>query len=887
MLAKHLALDYLQNHSFPMRIICPLCTQPFMEIFEDGWWKSHWFCCASCKFHGDGWSLLKALRPKDSWKDIQFWAAVQEMLPAGLMESSQIDTVWRLYHKAIPKACQGLSHGFKRGCLSPDDLKVWMQLFGVLSRSCCQQILTDFLQHHLLVGTPAEWRNMLNELLAEMDCRKPMDWPAFRALLRPVKTANSVLDINHRSLTLWYGVPCCDLPGRIVGWWIVDLVNGLSEYYLPIDKTAPEGCAGISAFYPSKLPLLFLDNLLLYILWQCFAYYQTGKTLPLVAYRDPQYCPLAAVRSGVLWSESINRSAILMGLSYPKILLSRACNSFAVHHNQFSLKTLANLIRTDAVHAYKHVVTKAEPVSDRLSREFTIRSPALSVAFLKVCNLRNSQLENLAALLSPPAAQLVRDYMAEQASQDSHIEFEGKLVRQTAAGWLVAERNGHLSLITDTAIHIETIIHCPLKKQTRYRGYLRHMPSRVKIAFEEDRKTVETQTVRWMENLLLDNGLPLPQIDRRWSSRLVRIALRFFPPRTLLDVVTVGWSPKDSSFLLPTGSIRLHGSIEIAGTPLPASAQSLPGKIPIITDPSQFSLFTVACLSAEGDTNSALWAILASLLRYIIQPAQLAAPADYNGTYFTDSRLAPLVEICSKALDCPQIPLQKSPLGLSKQITAHHWPSVSLHQPSHAKWFFDWCTNSTCINSLWRIPRLWQPILASLGWCGIKAPHQLQPISDERISDLSKFLSYYLFRLAYRSFDLFHSPSDKPLTQLILRDLQSELGRFGLPVRALEQATHLLVDPEYDQLGTDWLVVIRKSLKQLCRFDDQGMWRLDIDKQQLVSGLRRTLKVDLSPAAIRCIWNHTGWQFSENHQRWSVWVPKTEFCFRLMLKRSS
>lgn len=868
-----------------MHIICPFCKSPSMEIFEDSWWKSHWFYCSRCKFHGDGWCLLRAVRPKNSWKDIQFSAVAQEMLPGHLAEPPQIDTVWRLYHKAIPKACQQLLSGFKR--LGYEDFKIWMQLFGVLSRSCCQQILTDFLQRHVLAGTPSDWRNMLNELLAEMDCRKTIDWPAFRSLLRPVNAVRPTEQVNYRSTHLWYGVPCYDLPGRITGWWIVDLVNQFAEYYLPIDKSAPEGCAGLSLSYSSKMPLLALDNLLLYLLWQCFSFYQTSKMLPLITCRDSEYCPVMMARPAVVWSESINRSIVLMGLSYPKALLSRHCNSFAAQSKQFSAKTLANLIRVDSHAAYRQVVSKAEPITDRLSREFTTKPPAVCAAFLKICSLKNAELENLAAKLSPPAAQLIRDYIAEQACQDSDVEFEGRLIKQTARGWLAAERSGQLSLITDTTIHIESIIHCPLKKQTRYKGYLRHMPSRIKVPFEEDRKTVEGQTVRWMENLLLDHGLPIPQVDRRWAGRLVRLAMRFLPPRTILDVVTVGWSHKDSGFLLPTGSIKLHGSIEVTGQPLPSSAESLPGKIPIVTDASQFSLFTIGSLAGAGETNAALWAVTACLLRYILEPAKLSGPVDCNGTYFTDGSLVSLIQLCSKALDCPQVPMQKSPLGLGKLITSHHWPSVSVHHPSHAKWFFDWCTTSTYINSLWRIPHIWQPIVASLGWYGIRAPGQIS-VNPSYISDLGKFISYYLFRLTYRSFDLFTSQSDQSIIHLILNDLQAELGRFGLSAKALEAAKRLLIEPQYDGLGSDWLVLVRKALKQqICRHEDKGMWRIDISKQQLASGLRRLLTVDLSPATIRCIWNHTGWQFSEDYQSWSVWIPKAEFCLRLRLKRSS
>lgn len=796
--------------------------------------------------------------------------------PASPKTVYKISKIWQLYRETLPKALLTLSQSWNR--IPPDDQDAWCRLFSSPSRSQWKSTYGKYLEQYVLAGTPLAWKTVLDDI-AVLLYGNPLNWEQFRMLLEPIENSDPARLFEFRqsasrySQRYWYGIPCWDLPERIVGWWLLAFDNGHPlQYYLKLSDDAPPGASWQGIDRDSQCNVILTDNLILYLIWTAGYYCQTGRTnLPLAACAFERIPVTLSDQPCLICSEYLRGMHIKWSLSLSRSFWHAPMPLLPGRQATQKMAALTTHILSDSRHAYFSAWKQGEAWNIHLSRRMLTESASSVQLFFASSQLSARDLSILKTRLEHPS-QNVLDRIVEDESQRTNVEilFEGKTIRRTSQGWeLVQSKRSYL--VCDTIFQIERVFHNPRTRVTRYSGRVIHCPSGKSVVFEEDHREIEYRARHWLRKLALDHGWPLPQIDRRFAGRLADIARSFSPPSTCLEASRVGWSREDQALILPTGSYYACGKIDVVD-PLPSTLLAFPGKLPIVADSSRISRFELAkCTGKTAGSRVVLWAFLAALLRQIV--SRFNQQYVSFGCYTMDASLVPALRKAAELLDCfvlSKLPSQTS--ALEHLIRSHHWPIVGLESKDRV--FYEWVQSSAQWQGVWLAAEKQSLLLDAFYWERISADKYVQPddFRDVSTSTLQQFLSYYLYLQVTNQ--LLHPAPDSGSAE-ILESMAQVLKELGCPADAVIKAQECFV--EESGFAPSWMELI-KSLKVRYLTRTTGTQkRIVVPKQQLLHRLREYWPCpEITSGTLRYLWSRTGWKISENQHVWIVSIPLSD-----------
>ena len=758
--AKVLELVGVQAPSaLPGRTTCPLCTRAHLFVYEDTYWRTHWFYCRDCGRTGDMLELAAA-----KWQLSRSSAAQQlePYVPVRHRAWAKIGSQWQLYDRW--QATQAFQ-------------QVLRQSFSDHNTAAANLIHELGWQAH----QPLELAQGPGQLYG-CTTRTAVDRLAFPGT-NPHNLERAFIGPGWQDLVC---VPFYDLPGRLAGLLAIGRKARPEQDYVFVHlpyggqstKLAPPLDAGLH-YHPSIFQHLS----------------EFGNRV--LAVRDPQLAMGLQLRNFefsarplpvVLWYTGLARHR-------NKVVSSRSWQQFFREKPVFWMPqatpcpaTVAQAIRTNG----QLVTTRPTPGTDWTSY-FAARQPKTLVrnlldaaqpwpAYLrelaegpeeKVFEELLLQLESLGIPVRELAVRCgdqvvtrVQEVLCQTAAAVS-TRYNGQTLF-TNGDALYCGRKGRRpniqpELVADAVLELDAVVHRPHAEAVWCLGRVRYQGE--SLPFQTDYRDLEAGALSGQRTFLLAHHKGLLRYDRRYDRGALHIFSQLHPYRFVTGLDAVGWNAEAKRFLFPRFAIDSRGEVHAH-----TSEQRL-GRLPgqNCRPPRECTAQDLA--PVVGLASPAVWAAVTAAAVSLVAPA-LDAPGVAVGLAGAGAESAGQAVL--KALDSPSLVLAvpRDLPNVRDQVAIQRYPQLVRFDSTAAKSLRrKWLSDRPVPAGAFTLLSLKSLALKRLSphWLLLEAGIPVRP-DAVAIHAIQRLLVSYLQDLCQRRFRL--SEGD------LLPALRSDLGRF-------------------------------------------------------------------------------------------------------------
>jgi hypothetical protein len=770
----------------PATVSCPHCKQNSLHVYQDITSGGAWHYCSACKFAGDSIELAASVWKQDIATTILKLNAHGISFPDNALDPSIIDK-YILGHVEYRKGIKAL----------------WALAQERLPRNDTPTITK--LQDKFTAGHTAShttWARRGKQFLG--GCHIHDVLRAFRQekvrnsgpdlVVRTLNSGRNRIFVGHNWTDVLV-IPHYDLPGKIKSFTFIGRdgtskdtvyrrVSDGTECGNPVGSDTPAYDPGLTMYetmflyHPTyKNTTFILTDPIVALRLQMRHLRQNNMPLPICgSYSDGKLI------NRWVWSTMFPKEFIFWGQTLTVDLIQQARHANGKIAVGKTLSTLTTApTEKPPTQWLDQMKRMAKPWQDVLEAE--IKSASLPVAESLLLRLRFTS-EELTAFATG-CSRAVRDKLEElfdaAACDFKSVLVEGRNILETKEGWCLEDG----TVISDTIIRIERVIHQPAKNCAYYRGYIERKGRR--IEFTDEAEHIETHIGKWLRGKLIPAGLGRPKVSTNWQRHLLTIAQSFNEPESVVGIDSFGWADNQQAFVLPHFVIRRDGGVvddpvaRVINDGTPAVA---------LRAPQQLDRQQIEQLVGVADYMDVFWATTACVAANIVAPALNLPP---TGIALFGTGAETMGCATARVLGCLDVSIVNMTMkdAMNKLHTAteaHNWPFVlKKYNTIGTKALRAWLTDHDPKNCVARVT--WyqaQALMVNGGWNVIEG-HQPETAFNSVMTPGQYVLPAFLQHLCQQRLNI---SRENGLVQGVL----VELSRWfeGLGGRCLLSAGKLL-----------------------------------------------------------------------------------------------
>jgi hypothetical protein len=659
----------------PATVSCPHCKQNSLHVYQDITSGGAWHYCSTCKFAGDTIELVASVWKQDIATTILKLNAHGISFPDDALDPSIIDR-YILGHVEYRKGIQALWE-LSQERLPLNDTHTIAKLHDKFTAGHAASSIT----------WPRRGKSFLG------GCHINDVLRAFRH----EKVRNSGPDLDPRTLNSghdrifkgrgWTDVlvlPHYELPGKIRGFTFIGREGSAKDILYRRVNNHPAGRrpkieTNAAAYDPGltmyetmfsyhsryKSTTFVLADPVVALRLQLRHLRQSNTPLPVCgSYSDGK------LTNRWLWSTAFSRNFIFWGRTLTPDLIQQARHANGKIAVGKTLSTLAASPTEKSPTQWLDLMERtAKPWQVVLEDELKVASLPVAESLLLRLRLSSQELKEFSTGCSLDVREKLADLFATAGHGFKSVLVESKTLIETKEGWCLEDG----TVICDTVIRIEKVVHQPVKNCAYYRGYVERNGNRVE--FTDEAEYVELHIGKWLRNKLISAGLGRPKVSRTWQKHLLTIAQSFHEPENVVGIDSFGWKEEQQSFVFPHFVLRRNG--EVVDDPLVRvvsdNSPAVALRRPQLLTPQQ-----VTQLNEPGEHLDVFWATTACVVSNIISPAFNLPP---TGIALFGAGATMAGRAAARTLGCVDVELGQQTMGsalrkLHTANTAHGWPFV-------------------------------------------------------------------------------------------------------------------------------------------------------------------------------------------------------------------
>jgi hypothetical protein len=437
----------------------------------------------------------------------------------------------------------------------------------------------------------------------------------------------------------------------------------------------------------------------------------------------------------------------------------------------------------------RHIIQSARPWADVLSTAIGRMTDSTIERVFRRLQLDRDHVELELEACTAEARQRVCSILADAGERSGRIGSRTYIERH-GKWYLQGRRPGMDELVANAALRIDYAINHRTIGKIYYKGRILYKGK--SVSFCELKDTVDVDTFRWMQDLLMERGVGYLVGNPGHSKYLIQVSRLFGNPKIVTSTDRVGWDNKTQRFVFPKFAIAQDGKSELV------SGGIFSGETPArsIEEPAELS----AEVLERG--SPPFWAAMATMIGNIIAPA---ASEPRHGIALDGEPARELMEAIALALDCREHVLGniRDVRQLIDEEHDHGWPVYARRgdglQRRAWKEFLRVPSERNLITPLdWYEAR----IMALHGdWHVLRADQVNEKSRDIRVLS-RQFVPAYLRHFCTGA--LLRDRWNRPLgsfSQELLRDMASFVDACGGDKRAVETAAEYIWPATVDGNG--------------------------------------------------------------------------------------
>jgi hypothetical protein len=567
----------------PATVTCPLCGSKSLTIYkEPNDREGYWYVCKGCSFRGDSFELHQKI---NGIPDLGF--AIRDVADQDLLSISSTELTDRM----IDEHC-----GYY------PDRRHRTNNFWESSREEIKDINQDWLQllskNHLWGGWQAGgWHEQLGRFIGA----------ASRDQVRN-GVDHKLPDDSYQKVLV---MPYYDVSGRISSFLYVGQSGSIRK---GIRKTGGSGLMMLDTVRPYENTVYAFGDPFAGIQLQRRHLVNEDDPLPMVVWNDDTKEAWRSINAQrvILWDFELGERLFMQARRHKQAYITQ----------HIPTKDGDTLMR-----GYNFF--RKMPVAYHIGRMGERARPYLEVFhewLLSVSYWRANKCLNAMSLGEEEKDELLRQSTKRQRQQltelfgqyspEREVRIDDFTVIETEDGWFVQQKNR--PRVSDAILRLQQTIFNPQNSETYFSGTVTF--KRKDFPFFERKAVVERATSKWMENFLLrqPNG-GMPDISKRYSNKLISIALRFHQPEHVEGATSVGWHAGTESFVFPNFVIH-EGVIDTERNLLVTDLEEAPARD--LKPPVPLGkIGSLGMLIEDSEANAAIWAGLAAVVSNIAAPA--------------------------------------------------------------------------------------------------------------------------------------------------------------------------------------------------------------------------------------------------------------------------
>lgn len=418
-------------------------------------------------------------------------------------------------------------------------------------------------------------------------------------------------------------IPYYDIPHRLCGFMMIgrDGNPATDHIYRNIPHRTKNGGDGGLAFHPDTLTpsvdwegcVFAFQDVLAALKIQLKNFQVTTTPVPVVHWCDddkspPTHCwKMFSGRQIIFWAPEINAKLLAQAIKVNgKLAVVGPRNSARPSMYNF-------LLRNSAHDTLRNMQRNALPWSVALEQELVpMDDLAIDALFLNMKALK-IDIEMVIGRLSTDAQDQVRRAIGANMPQKV-VTVDNYRITETPDGWYATNKLGS-ELICDAIVRIDHIVRYERRELTYYRGRILYRNQEFPFYSRKDK--IVRGPINWLQDQLIKNKQGLLKYNPRWEKRLLAIAAQCHEAEFVKGVDLVGWSPEDSMFVLPSGSITDEGKF------IPTTCKVMDDQLPGLKlgKPQVLSPVQIYELTADEDNVATCLATFGAVVANVLAPA--------------------------------------------------------------------------------------------------------------------------------------------------------------------------------------------------------------------------------------------------------------------------
>jgi hypothetical protein len=590
-------------------------------------------------------------------------------------------------------------------------------------------------------------------------------------------------------------LPFWELPGRISGFYLICAHNDPNAAffrcvrYHPGNKLREE--AGLY-LHPDALDIarrfwnntvVALKDVLVAAQLHARHFEHSRLPLPLVAWHNQAAAVNSKIKTQTAWQMLRGQQPVFwMPKLDPQTLEQAAATNgliSLVGPTKCSPKSLKTYIwHYQPRDLLQHIINTAKPWVDVFTSAVAELSDGVVENLAKKLIDEGTNTTQLLSQLPASPRERLRKILSKARSLTRISRGRDQIIEQGGQWYVRTYANSAEENILTGVLRIDHVIHHEKAGESFLEGRL--IVNGQVIPFCEAEKTVEKNTLGWLEDLAKNKGKTLVNGKKRWSIHLLEIAKEIHPPTYVAGIESVGWDTEHARFVLPNYNIKLGGKLEPALPDL--AARNAPGLS--LSRPTRLVPEDLEPALKDSERSSLFWAVFAPLVANITAPAFARNP---SGIVLTCNGATWVAKDLCQAIGCEVATMPARVQYNVERFYAkefeHGWP-VFIGDHTHVgldKWRGYWLSLQyqgyrNCVVSLDRAAAMLRA--SHPGWHVVVGDSVANvPVAWRTLA--AKLLPAYLRDLARRNCKLrLESPRDTWLEE-ILHDLAAFVSEIG------------------------------------------------------------------------------------------------------------
>lgn len=555
-----LGIKLRDDSRLPTVVDCPICYRPeSLSLLHDPSSSSPWVSCQGCGFAGEllelaarAWHLderttarrLKQLNVIDNTVSDSDLA---KYLHQNIATRQSTRELWKVASRTTVDATDVVVPKYSKLKLTPTDFEYG--LFGV----CSYQDLL----HHL----PEQFSDAVD---------------------------TNKLDESERVVV----VPLYDMPSRICGFHCTNMNTG--QAFL-VSVLKGDRYAGLTSFRDISMSdasphrkLLVMADPLLAVWTQIRKLRKKLEYLPLVgtvfdSSHDTLFNPSGVPGDSIsMWSFHVSPSLL-------KATIRSGTSMYISESEDPSIR----LITHKTASWVRHVQSRSQMWQYEFGKWVGRHSNEQVSSIVAAMGWTKSEVHSLARKLTPAAARVLLASIPDEHPACKVVVGKHSYVIEDQDGWSLSDT---AEQIINAKLVIDEICQMIPSNDQWYRG--RILVDDTEVPFFDDSLTIEKNTPRWMQQVLMASDKKSYPIicAPRWKTKLVYLAMKLRPPRVVSEVHALGWNAEMGEMVFPRFTINSVGVVR--------QKKAITHDLDLNFDPPDYCLPDIEHLSKVADLSS-------------------------------------------------------------------------------------------------------------------------------------------------------------------------------------------------------------------------------------------------------------------------------------------